>query len=70
MKIQMHVQLDNAKPRTGNIRGLNLAADKPTTVQVSNCRVLVLNKLWHKLLHYPELTAVPVYNRILCQFVF
>jgi hypothetical protein len=27
-----------------NIRGLNLAAVNPTTVQVSNCRFLALNK--------------------------
>jgi hypothetical protein len=39
----MHVQLDNENPGTGNIRGLNLAAVKPTTVQVSNCRFLGLN---------------------------
>jgi hypothetical protein len=45
-------------------RGLNLAANKPTTVQVSNCRFLGLNKLRHKLLHYPALTEVPVYSRI------
>jgi hypothetical protein len=50
-------------PGTGNVRGLNLAADKPTTVQVSNCRFLVLNNLKHKLLHYPALTDVPVYSR-------
>jgi hypothetical protein len=33
--IQMYVQLDKENPGTGNIRGLNLAADKPTPVQVS-----------------------------------
>jgi hypothetical protein len=42
---------------------LNLAADKPTTVQVSNCRFLGLNKLRHKLLHYPALTDVSVCSR-------
>jgi hypothetical protein len=62
MKIQMYVQLDKENPGTGNIRGLNLAANKPTTVQVSNSRFLGLNKL-HKLLHYPALTDIPVYNR-------
>jgi hypothetical protein len=41
---------------------LNLAADKPTTVQVPNCRFLGLNQLRHKLLHYPALTEVPVYS--------
>jgi hypothetical protein len=54
--------LDKENPGTGNIRGLNLAADKPTTVHVSNCCFLGLNKLRHKLLHYPALTDV--YSRI------
>jgi hypothetical protein len=63
MKIQMQVQLDKENPGTGNIRGLNLAADKPTAVQVSNCRFLDLSKLRHKLLHYPALTDVSVYSR-------
>jgi hypothetical protein len=62
MKIQMSLQLDKENPSTGNIRGLNLAAVKPTSVQVSNCRFLGLNKLRHKLLHYPALTDVPVYT--------
>jgi hypothetical protein len=57
------VQLEKENAGTGNIRGLNLAADKPTTVQVSNCRFLGLNNLRHKLLHYPALTHVPVYSR-------
>jgi hypothetical protein len=48
---------------------LNLAADKPTTVQVSNCRFSGLNKSRHRLLHCPALTDVPVYSRTLCQFV-
>jgi hypothetical protein len=61
MKIQMYVQLDKENPGTGNIRGLNLAVVKPTTIQVSNCRFLDLNKLRHRLLHYPALTYVPVY---------
>jgi hypothetical protein len=58
----MYVQLDKENPDTGNIRGLNLAADKPTTVQESNCRFLGLNKLRHKLLRYPALTEIPVYS--------
>jgi hypothetical protein len=70
LQIQMYVQLDKENPDTGNIRCLNLAAVKPTTVQVSNCRFLCLNKLRHRLLHYPALTHVPVYSRTLCQFVF
>jgi hypothetical protein len=32
-------------------------------VQVSNCRFLGLNKLRHKLLHYPALRDIPVYSR-------
>jgi hypothetical protein len=32
----MFVILDKAKSNTGNIRGLNLAAVKPTTVQVTS----------------------------------
>jgi hypothetical protein len=52
----MYVQLDTEDPDTRNIRVLNLAAVKPTTVQVSNCRSLGLNKLSHMLLHYPALT--------------
>jgi hypothetical protein len=43
--------------------GLNLAAVKPTNFQVSNCRFLGVNKLTHRLLHYPALTDVPVYSR-------
>jgi vacuolar-type H+-ATPase catalytic subunit A/Vma1 len=42
---------------------------KLTTVQVSNCRFLGLNKLRHRLLHYPALTDVSVYSSTLCQFV-
>jgi hypothetical protein len=41
MKMQMFATLDKANPDTGNIRGLNLAAVKHTTVQVKRC---VLNK--------------------------
>jgi hypothetical protein len=33
--IQIFVILDKVKPNTGNIRGLNLATVKPTTVQVT-----------------------------------
>jgi hypothetical protein len=44
------------KPGIGNIRGLNLAALKSTTVQVSN-------KLRHRLLHNRALTEVTVYIR-------
>jgi hypothetical protein len=61
------VQLDKENPGTGNISGLNLAAVMPTTDQVSNCRFLGLNKLRHKLLHYPALTDVPVCSRTLLE---
>jgi hypothetical protein len=57
----MCVQLDKENPGTGNVKGLNLAADKPTTVQMSNSRFLGLNKLRHKLLHYPALMFVFVF---------
>jgi hypothetical protein len=66
----MYVQLDKENPGTENIRRLNLAAVKPTTVQVSNCRFLGLNKLRRRLLHYPALTDIPVCRRTLCQCVF
>jgi hypothetical protein len=32
-------------------------------IQLTNCRFLGLNKLRHKLLHYPALTDVPVCSR-------
>jgi hypothetical protein len=35
MKMQMFATLDKAKSDTGNLRGLNLAAYKHTTVQVT-----------------------------------
>jgi hypothetical protein len=35
MKMQMFATLDKANPDTGNIRSLNLAAVKHTTVQVT-----------------------------------
>jgi hypothetical protein len=35
---QIHMQLEKEKDCVGNIRGLNLVAVKPVTVQVSNCR--------------------------------
>jgi hypothetical protein len=44
-------------------------ADKPTTLQVSNCRFLGLNKLRHKLLHYPALTDVSVCSGVSLCFV-
>jgi hypothetical protein len=62
--------IGQGEPRHRKYKRPNLAADKPTTVQVSNCRFLGLNKLRHKLLHYPALTDVPVCSRTLCQFVF
>jgi hypothetical protein len=38
--IKMFSTLDKAKPTTGNMRGLNLAAVKNTTVQVSKTAVV------------------------------
>jgi hypothetical protein len=38
--MKMFVTLDKAKPTTGNIKGLNLAAVKHTTVQVSKAAVV------------------------------
>jgi hypothetical protein len=70
MKIQMYVELDKEKPGIGNIRGLNLVAVKPTTLQVSNCLFGGLNNLRHRLLRKPALTEVSVYIRILCQIIF
>jgi hypothetical protein len=58
------------KQRDLALQAAHLPADKPTTVQVSNCRFLGLNKLRHRLLHYPALADVPVYSRTLCQFCF
>jgi hypothetical protein len=48
------VQLDKKKPGIGSTRGLNLAAHRPTTVQVSDCRFCRLVRL----------------NRTKCWFVF
>jgi hypothetical protein len=66
----MYVQLDKEKPGIGNIRGLNLAAVKSTTVQVSDSRFRGLNKLRHRLLHNPALTEVTVYIRTKYQVIF
>jgi hypothetical protein len=55
--------IGQGEPRHRKLRGLNFVADKTKIVQVSNCRFLGLNKLRHKLLHYPTLTYVPVYSR-------
>jgi hypothetical protein len=38
----MYVILDKEKPGIGNIRGLNLAAVRPTTVQLTNCSFRVV----------------------------
>jgi hypothetical protein len=70
MKIQMYVQLDKEKPGIRSTRRLNLEADRPTTVQVSDCRFWRLNKLMHRLLHSPALTEIPVYIRTKCWVVF
>jgi hypothetical protein len=40
MKIKMFATLDKANPDTGNVRSLNLAAVKYTTVQVTKNAVV------------------------------
>jgi hypothetical protein len=37
IKIQKYMQLDKKKPYIENIRGLNLAAVRPTAIQESYC---------------------------------
>jgi hypothetical protein len=56
--IQMSVQSDKEKPCRGSIRGLNLAVVKPTTVQVTNCRIWVVNEVNRNLLQKPALAEV------------
>jgi hypothetical protein len=53
-----------------NTRGLNFAAVKSTTIQVSNCRFWGLNKLRHRLLHNPALADITVYIKTKCQVIF
>jgi hypothetical protein len=51
-KMQRFAILDKAKPDTGNIRDLNLAAVKHTTVQVTRLPWLrKLLEIGHKLLY-------------------
>jgi hypothetical protein len=50
------VVLDKEKLSIGNIRGLNLAAVRPTTVQLTVMSEW-LDKLRHNLLHKPALTG-------------
>jgi hypothetical protein len=52
----MYVQLDKEKPAIGSIRGLNLAAVTPTTVQLTEISEY-LHKLRHNLLHKTALTG-------------
>jgi hypothetical protein len=52
MKMKMFATLDKAKPNTGNVRGLNLAAFKHTTVQMTRLPLQrKLLKLGHDLLY-------------------
>jgi hypothetical protein len=60
----MYVQVDKEEPDIGNIKGLNMAAVKTTTAQISNCRIGVLNKLMPRLLHIPALTDIPIHISI------
>jgi hypothetical protein len=50
------VVLDKEKPCLGSIRGLSLAAVKPTTDQLNSSVSEWLNKLRHNLLDKPALT--------------
>jgi hypothetical protein len=65
----MYVQLDKEKLGIGNIIVLNLAAVKSTTVQISDCRVWVLNKLRHSLLHNPALRGNCVYKNQMSGYI-
>jgi hypothetical protein len=38
----MYVVLENEKPGIGSIRGLNLVAVRPTTIQLTNCSFRVV----------------------------
>jgi hypothetical protein len=38
----MYVLVDKEKPGIGSIRGFNLAAVRPTTVQLTNCSFRVV----------------------------
>jgi hypothetical protein len=46
MKMQMFATLGKANPNTGNIRGINLAAVKHTTVQVTRPQVFSSRKYY------------------------
>jgi hypothetical protein len=60
MKMQMLATLDKAKPDTGNIRGLNLAAVKHTTVQVTTLPLKrELLKMGHDLLYSAWTDTMP-----------
>jgi hypothetical protein len=52
----MYLVLDKKKPGIRLIRGLNLAAVRPTTIQLSAVSEK-FHKLRHNLLHGPELTG-------------
>jgi hypothetical protein len=51
--MQMFASLDKANPDTGNVRGLNLAAVKHTTVQVTGLPLYQERlRIGHGLLYY------------------
>jgi hypothetical protein len=51
-------KLDKKKLCTGSIRVLSAVVATPTTIQISNCRFGVANKLSHNMLQKPVLTHV------------
>jgi hypothetical protein len=65
-----YMQLDKDKAGLGSTKGFNLAAVRPTTVQVFDCHFWRLNNLRHRLLHSPALTEVPVCIITKCWIVF
>jgi hypothetical protein len=63
MKMEMFAALAKAKPDTGNIRGLNLAAVKHATVQVTRLPLWRrLLKIGHKLLYWAWTVRGLVYS--------
>jgi hypothetical protein len=62
--------IGQGEARHRNIRCLNLAAVKSTTVQVSDGCFWEVNKLRHRLLLNPALTELALYIRTKCQVIF
>jgi hypothetical protein len=68
----VHVRaIGQGEPRRRKYKRLKLGGGQAyERSSVYNCRFLGLNRLRHRLLHYPALTDVPVCSRTLCQFMF